>query len=119
MALPHTPIPDSQGIFVKAGWTGKLNSLGNTSFWGEYGRNWDGFSNLNTGADFLDGKIFGSQIVDGDAQRLGIGMVQEIDAAAMSFWAKYTLRDLDFDWRMAVGEADHLKMFLVGAVIFY
>ena len=112
--------PGSQGMFVKAGWTGKLVHIGNTTFWGEYGRNWDGFSNLNTGADFLDAKIFESQIVDGDARRLGIGMVQEIDAAAMSLWAKYTIRDLDFELANGnTGEADTLKMFLVGGVIFY
>jgi hypothetical protein len=117
---PVPPHPDLKGFFLKAGWTGKLNSLGNTSFWGEYGRNWDTFSNLSTGSSFFDGTIFGSQIISNDATRLGGGIIQEIDAASMSFWAKYTVRDLDFDLANGTsGSADTLKMFLAGAVIFY
>jgi len=58
--------------------------------------------------------------VSNDATRLGLGAVQEIDAAAMSLWTKYTVRDLDFTLANGTsGEADTLHMWLAGAVIFY
>ena len=117
---PNPPHPDLKGWFLKAGWTGKVWSIGNTTLWGEYGENKDAFSDLNTGSSFFDGKIFGSQIVSNDATRLGLGAVQEIDAAAMSLWTKYTVRDLDFTLANGTsGEADTLHMWLAGAVIFY
>ena len=34
---------DIVGWYVKAGWSGKLNHLGATHFYGEYGNNDDGF----------------------------------------------------------------------------
>ena len=112
----HAPHQDATGFFVKAGWTGKLNSLGNTSFWGEYGDNNDAFANTAG----CGGCVFGVQIAESDATRLGLGMTQEIDAAAMNFWVKYTQRDLDLtDANGAAFEADTLRMFLAGAVIFY
>ncbi len=121
--------PDTKNWFVKAGWTGKVWSIGNTTVWGDYGKNTDAFSNQNTTSSFFDGKIdidgaglafLPSQIVSSDSRRMGVGAVQEIDAAAMSLWTKYELRDLDFDLANGQsGEADTLHMFLAGAVIFY
>ena len=55
-----------------------------------------------------------------DATRYGVGVVQEIDAAAMSLWAKW--RHHELDGTLANGEkfsADDVDMFLAGAVIFY
>ncbi len=112
----HASHQDATGFFVKAGWTGKLNHLGDTSFWGEYGDNNDAFANTTN----CGGCVFGVQIAESDATRLGLGMVQQIDAAAMSIWVKYTQRDLDIvDANGAAFEADTLQMFLAGAVIFY
>lgn len=112
----HPPHPDAIGWYLKAGWTTKFVSLGNTTFWGEFGRNQDAFSNLASGS----GVMFGSQIVSTEANRISFGVMQEIDAAAMSLWAKYSIRQLDFvlqDGRS--GSADDLNMWLAGAVIFF
>lgn len=112
----HPPHPDAIGWYLKAGWTSKLVSIGNTTFWGEFGRNQDAFSNLATGS----GVMFGSQLVDTEANRISFGVLQEIDAAAMSLWAKYSIRQLDFTLQDGTaGSADDLNMFLAGAVIFF
>ena len=106
---------DITGYYIKAGWTSKFSHLGNTHFYGEYGKNEDAFS-TQPGA----GQIFGVQVTDSDATRYGVGVVQEIDAAAMSLWAKW--RHHELDGTLANGatfEADDVDMFLAGAVIFY
>jgi hypothetical protein len=106
---------------LKAGWTTKFSALGNTHFYGEYGQNEDGFRNDQPcGSVFGDGCINGVQVVDSEATRYGAGIVQEIDAAAMSLWAKW--RHHELDGVLANGaafDADDVDMFLAGAVIFY
>ena len=104
-------VHDTRGWYVKAGWTGKLSALGNTHFYGEYGRNDDGFDNLLT--------LEGAQVLSSQADRYGLGVVQEIDAAAMSLWAKW--RHHEYDATTAAGNfsAEDVDMFLAGAVIFY
>ena len=53
----------------------------------------------------------------------GLGVVQEIDAAAMSLWAKWRHHELDAvvnDGGVLEGKSvDDVDMFLAGAVIFY
>jgi len=122
--------PDSiTGWYLKGGWTGKLTALGNTHFYGEYGRNEDGFIRGST----IDstGGIGGKVAITGtEATRWGLGVVQELDAAAMSLWAKWRHHELDVtdcghaDDGCAPGarekwSADSVDMFLAGAVIFY
>ncbi|HMN36479.1 MAG TPA: porin [Hyphomicrobium sp.] len=108
----HGPQPDITGWYLKAGWTTKFSSLGNTHFYGEYGRNEDAFEFNQT--------IFGQRVVSSDADRFGLGVVQEIDAAAMSLWAKWRHHELDGTLvNGASFEADDVDMFLAGAVIFY
>ena len=104
---------DITGWYIKAGWTTKLNHLGNTHFYGEYGNNDDGFDQGTA----LPGI---GLIASSDADRYGLGVVQEIDAAAMSLWAKW--RHHEYDATNAAGavfEAEAVDMFLAGAVIFY
>ena len=49
-----------------------------------------------------------------------MGVVQEIDAAAMSFWAKWRHHEYDADLNGGGKfEAENVDMFLAGAVIFY
>jgi len=114
----HAGQPDITGWYLKAGWTSKFSSLGNTHFYGEYGRNDDAF--LVGTAGQLDSTDAGTQVVDSQADRYGLGVVQEIDAAAMSLWAKW--RHHELDGTLANGaafDADSVDMFLAGAVIFY
>lgn len=100
------------GWYVKAGWTTKFSALGNTHFYGEYGNNEDGY---DTGVT-----INGLAIIGSDADRYGVGVVQEIDAAAMSLWAKWRHHEYDATLAGNVAfEAEDVDMFLAGAVIFY
>ncbi len=103
---------DIVGYYLKAGWSNKFNSLGATHFYGEYGKNEDAFDAGLT--------LNGLAIVNSDATRWGVGMVQEIDAAAMSMWVKYRHHEYDADLAGgAVFDAEDVDMFLAGAVIFY
>ncbi len=111
----HGPQPDIIGWYLKAGWSNKMNSLGATHFYGEYGKNEDAFAQslLAKGVNVATG------ITDSDATRWGVGIVQEIDAAAMSLWVKYRHHELDFTKNGVALSADDVDMFLAGAVIFY
>ncbi len=103
---------DIVGWYLKAGWSNKFNSLGATHFYGEYGKNDDAF---DAGTTFIGlGTITAS-----DATRYGVGIVQEIDAAAMSMWVKYRHHELDATVGGAAVTFDDVDMFLAGAVIFY
>ena len=64
--------------YVKAGLRTRFNALGHTVFYGEY---------LNG----QDGGFFANS----ELEVFGLGVVQEIDAAAMSVWLKY--RNLSYD----------------------
>ncbi|HRN84960.1 MAG TPA: porin, partial [Hyphomicrobium sp.] len=68
---------ESDTYYVKAGLRRNLNPLGATVFYGEY---------LNVSEDDL---------LQGDLDVWGLGIVQEIDAAAMSLWISY--RHLSYD----------------------
>ena len=135
-------IPDKKTLYIKAGWSPKLNQLGTTHFYGEYGFDDDAYGDLAklgaTCANFqLDGN--GAQgnsnlaqacagdanttITSSDMTRWGLGVVQEIDAAAMSLWVKYRHHELDANFDGAGGSGkqgfDNLDMVLAGAVIFF
>ncbi len=104
--------PDIEGIYIKAGISQKYFGLGQTHFYGEYGLNNDGFAH---GTAFSFGGVTSSE-----ATRWGVGVVQEIDAAAMSLWAKW--RHHEYEATNAAGaklDFENNDMFLAGAVIFY
>ena len=70
--------------YVKAGLRTRLSALGHTVFYGEY---------LNNDADgFL---AAGTLATASELDVWGLGVVQEIDAAAMSVWLKYRNLSLD------------------------
>jgi hypothetical protein len=73
--------------YFKAGLRTKFNHLGATVFYGEYLMGDDGGLGISDGA-----------LVEATASELevwGLGVVQEVDAAAMSVWVKY--RNLSFE----------------------
>lgn len=110
---------DITGYYIKAGWTTKFSHLGNTHFYGEYGQNDDAFRVDGVGGR-LNAADAGTQVVASDATRWGLGVVQEIDAAAMSLWAKWRRHELDGTLANGANfSADDVDMFLAGAVIFY
>ena len=98
--------------------------LATTHFYGEYGQNDDAFLLDNpvnaAGVATCPGCINGFELASSEATRYGVGVVQEIDAAAMSLWAKWRRHELEWvDVNGVAGEADEVDMFLAGAVIFY
>ena len=116
-ALPDT----DRGWYLKAGWTNKFSTLGATHFYGEYGKNEDQFVRglaIDPGPGGL------RNVLSSDATRYGVGVVQEIDAAAMSLWAKWRHHELDATLQgVGAGSGknsfEEVDMFLAGAVIFY
>jgi len=81
-------VPDGDHWYIKAGLRQRLNPLGHTVFYGEYGQINDMY-----GANLLDAATgFGAltdRTADSEMKRWGLGVVQEIDAAAMSIWLSY------------------------------
>ncbi|MGD9669319.1 MAG: porin [Hyphomicrobiaceae bacterium] len=82
--------------YVKAGLRQRWTSLGHTVLYGEYGQKNDGIDcgrgNRNNGnatnslAFDCDGENY---VTGGELRQWGLGIVQEIDAAAMSIWLSY------------------------------
>lgn len=108
----HREVPDIEHWYVKAGWTTKFSELGNTHFYGEYSNYADGF---RSGV-----LINGALLADSNADRWGIGAVQEIDAASMSLFAKWRRHEGDAtDVNGVTTNFDSVDMFLAGGVIFY
>ena len=100
------------GLYVKGGLSQKYFALGQTHLYGEYGRNEDAFESTQT--------INKVGILSTESTRWGVGVVQEIDAAAMSLWAKWRHHELDGNLANGTSfSADEVDMFLAGAVIFY
>lgn len=91
--------------YVKAGIKLKPFSIGETIPYAEYGQHNDMLSILAPDAT-------GSQI-----NRWGIGVVQNIDAAAMSLWLAYRSIDGEIEGGSNAGELDTYKFIKGGAVI--
>lgn len=92
-------IPESVTYYAKGGVRQRWSSLGATVLYGEYLRNSDGFFN---DIEFPVGSgTFGpfTFTVAGQSKldMWGLGLVQEIDAAAMSVWIKYRRMSFDVD----------------------
>ncbi|PPD07638.1 MAG: porin [Hyphomicrobium sp.] len=85
---------DAQTWYGKIGLRSRLSALGHTVFYGEYLNGQDGAIDLQflgtTGAYGVAGNGGSSEL-----EVWGGGIVQEVDAAAMSVWVKY--RHMSFD----------------------
>ena len=98
---------DADRWYLKAGLRRKWNALGHTVFYGEYGKKNDGIdcgrgntNNANTFSGFdCDGT---NRVTGGELTQWGLGIVQEIDAAAMSMWLSYR----NFDGEINCGGAN-------------
>ncbi|MEQ8822805.1 MAG: porin [Filomicrobium sp.] len=71
-----TTNPDGDMFYLKAGLKRKLVALGSTTFYGEYGQKDDTFT-----SDMYDLGVNNSEL-----EHFGIGVVQNVDAAAMQLW---------------------------------
>ena len=95
--------------YIKAGLRERWTPLGHTVLYGEYKDsersntlfNLQEFSDTSNTADLE----FGSS----EVQMWGLGVVQEIDAAAMSIWVSY--RHLDGDFTDGLGNEGDLESF--------
>lgn len=127
-------VEDGDHWFVKAGIRRNWLPYGATVLYGEYGRYNDmygGFdcnSTINTGGGSLGdscGEPFGVTITGSELNRVGLGIVQEFDAAGMSVWAKWVQLDGEIEFvdhelnsdRKDKEEYEQLNSFLLGAMI--
>jgi predicted porin len=90
--------PNAETYYFKGGLRTKFNHLGATIFYGEYLRGDDGA----VGAVIDSGVPGTDTITASELDVWGLGVVQEIDAAAMSIWIKY--RNLSLDVSSTEGE---------------
>lgn len=111
--------PDNNHWYLKAGLRRKWNTLGHTVLFGEYAQRDDMYS-----ADLLDasnGNPFDSnQTADSEMRQWGLGVVQEIDAAAMSMWLVYRNFDAEITGNGAGGrkiDFDEMHIVKFGALI--
>jgi predicted porin len=71
--------PDGETYYVKGGLRERWSPLGHTVLYGEY---------MNIQDQFTPG-LDGGQVTGSEFELFGAGIVQEIDAAAMSLWVSY------------------------------
>jgi predicted porin len=132
---------DNTVWFLKAGIKRTWTPLGATAVWGEYGRYEDQYRGLctfggNPGcfttfqvgpSSSVNSFVFGN-ITSSRDTRYGVGVVQEIDSAAMHLFARWQHMNLDIDGQfvnLGTGLAAHApafenqNLYEVGGVIFF
>lgn len=88
---------DARFIYAKLGWLAKLNGLGPTAFYGEYGRFTD-FVSAGFDPVGIDPAVAaGVRVAGNTAEVWGVGVVQHIEAAEMQIYLGYRHHDFDFD----------------------
>jgi hypothetical protein len=97
---------ESETYYVKAGLRERWHPLGHTVLYGEYE------NNQSTGAAFVQ-NAFGAA-TSSDFDLWGLGVVQEIDAAAMSVWLSY--RHLEYN-DSTVTDYEDFQYIKAGALI--
>jgi len=71
--------PDGENWYIKAGLKRKVFAIGSTTFYGEYGNN----------DDKMTAGLFDAGVTDSELEQYGIGVVQNVDAAAMQLWVAW------------------------------
>lgn len=96
---------DSDTYYVKAGLRERWTPLGHTVLYGEYEKN-----------EATDAFVQGANTTESDFNLWGLGVVQEIDAAAMSLWVSY--RHLEYSDDNAPGNTfEDFQYVKAGALI--
>ena len=118
--------------YVQGGWQAKLNSLGNTIFWGQWTEFTTGLHPANSlvgaipGTDVLtQGTGFANSIVrSASTQVWSLGVSQEINAAAMILYAGFhnysteaIVGNVTSTNRSKVNAIDDMQLFYTGATI--
>jgi hypothetical protein len=128
-------IEDTEVWYVKPFWRKAWSPIGATVLYGEFGQYDDQFGSvagLDVGAA-LPACGFGAVtclVTGSQAERWGLGAVQEIDAAAMHLWVRWQHQELDVDIRAfdnVTGEDlgkvkqgfDDFDLFQAGGIIFF
>lgn len=101
-------------------------SLGKTILYGQY-REWNDFQVGNNGSAFTTVTglpAIATEISDTDVQSWGIGLVQEIDAAAMQLWVNFQQFDADLTVIQTTGASaavplEQFRFFQVGGKILF
>ncbi|MGB4864531.1 MAG: porin [Hyphomicrobium sp.] len=90
---------DARFIYGKIGWIAKLNALGPTAFYGEYGWFKDFVSVQDDAGLAADLRVGGAatRISGSTAEVWGAGVVQHIEAAEMQIYLGYRNHSADFD----------------------
>jgi hypothetical protein len=103
--------PSGDNWYFKTGLREKWMSLGHTVLYGEYGERRDMYH-----PQLTDFGVTGSKVT-----QWGLGVVQEIDAAAMSLWLNYKQYDPSFDGPGVIAAGldnlDNLDIVTAGALI--
>ena len=118
--------------YIQGGWQAKLNTLGNTIFWGQWTDFTTGLHPANNivgaipGTDVLtQGTGFANSIVrSAHTQVWSLGVSQEINAAAMTLYAGFhnyqteaTVGNVTSTNRAKVNAIDDMQLFYTGATI--
>ncbi len=98
---------NAETYYFKGGVRTRLSSLGHSVFYGEYLRGDDG-------GNLVSNAAFGTGATSSQMDVWGLGVVQEIDAAAMSVWVKY--RNMSYEDNTAV-QFEDFQYVGVGAII--
>ncbi len=132
-------LPDTDVWYLKPFWRKAWSPIGATVLYGEYGQYTDQFgaiagvdveNTLNfTSCNFPN--TFDCYVTGSEVQRWGLGVVQEIDSAAMHVWLRWQHQELDVDFTGFGGATcgagsckvkqsfDDWDLFQAGGVIFF
>ncbi len=88
---------DAKFIYAKIGWIAKLNSLGPTAFYGEYGRFEDFVTVIDDAALVTSLGPGAARITGNEADVWGAGVVQHIESAEMQLYLGYRRHGTHFD----------------------
>jgi hypothetical protein len=113
---------------IKPFWRKAWSPLGVTTIYGEYGQ-YNDFYGLALAQGFgnnLNTNCTGGCVITGsEMQRWGLGVVQEIDSAAMHVWARWQHQDLSVDVNdnntglNQNPSFDDFDLYQVGGIIFF
>ena len=136
----ETTLPDGSHFYLKGGVQKKWWQLGNTTIWGEYAEHEDmaqaGFTTASPGDGICTGlgTVAGTTIAaacgggpltitDSTFTRWGLGIQQDIDAAAMALYIKYRHHEIDVDFANAGGAVvqgfEDIDMVMGGGIIHF